>query len=229
MRYANFHLLMEAEVTDVIDDGNTIAGVHARTQYGDLEIRAPLTIGAEGRSSVVRGFVGSQVKDFGAPMDVMWMRLSRHAGDPAQTLGHFDQGRILILINRGEYWQAAFVIAKGEAGRIREKGLPAFREELRRLAPFLHDRVDELQNWDDVKPLTVKVDRLERWSRAGLLCIGDAAHAMSPVGGVGINLAIQDAVTTANRLGPVLSERVPTEQDLRAVQKRRELPTRLTQ
>jgi 2-polyprenyl-6-methoxyphenol hydroxylase-like FAD-dependent oxidoreductase len=229
MRYSTFHLRMEAEVTGLIEEQGANAGVRVRTPHGELRVRAPLTIGADGRSSAVRELSGLRVKDFGAPMDVMWMRLSRRPDDPGQTFGHADQGRILILINRGDYWQAALAIAKGEAERVREKGLDAFREEIGQLEPFLRDRLDELESWDDVKLLTVKVDRLERWARPGLLCIGDAAHAMSPIGGVGINLAIQDAVATANLLGPVLSKRGPSERELNSVQRRRNFPTFATQ
>ena len=229
MRYANFHLMMEAEVTDLVDEGNVIAGVYVKTPRGELRVRAPLTIGADGRSSVVRNRAGLIVRDLGAPMDVMWMKLSRRPGDPGQTLGHADRGRILVLLNRDTYWQAALVIPKGGADEIRARGLTPFKEEIARLEPYLSDRLDELKDWTDVSLLTVKVDRLQRWSRSGLLCIGDSAHAMSPIGGVGINLAIQDAVATANILGPILEERVPTELELHRVQRRRNFPTWATQ
>src|SRR5579884_186835 len=228
-RYPEFRLLMQAEVTDVIEENGSIAGVRANTPDGPLEVRAMLTVGADGRHSMVRQRAGLKVIDLGAPMDVLWMRLSRRPGDPGQTFGHFDQGRILILLNRDEYWQVAFVIPKGAAGRVREKGLDAFRSELVALEPFLRDRVDELRDWKDVSVLTVTVDRLEKWSRPGLLCIGDAAHAMSPIGGVGINLAIQDAVATANLLGRILLSRAPSDSKLQALQKRRSFPTRATQ
>ena len=167
--------------------------------------------------------------DLGAPMDVMWMRLSRRPGDPEQTFVHVEPGRFLVMLNRETYWQCAYVISKGEAEIVKGKGLPAFRAELAVLEPFLRDRVDELQDWRDVSLLTVTVDRLERWTRPGLLCIGDAAHAMSPIGGVGINLAIQDAVAAANLLAPILRERAPTESELNAVQRRRNFPTKATQ
>jgi len=162
-------------------------------------------------------------------MDVMWMRISRRPGDPGQTSGHADRGRILVLLNRDTYWQAAFVIAKSEADRIRERGLAGFRDEIGRLEPFLRSRVDEVRDWKDVSVLTVTVDRFERWSRPGLLCIGDAAHSMSPIGGVGINLAVQDAVAAANILGAILLDRAPSEPELHAVQRRRNFPTRATQ
>src|SRR5258708_803735 len=162
-------------------------------------------------------------------MDVLWMRMRRHPTDPAQTFGRFDSGRILVFLNREDYWQTAYVIPKGKADGLRQQGLPEFRQELVRLAPFLQDRVDELRDWDDIKLLTVAVDRLSRWFRPGLLCIGDAAHAMSPIGGVGINLAIQDAVATANILGGRLRRGIVSLGDLQAVQRRRTFPTRATQ
>jgi 2-polyprenyl-6-methoxyphenol hydroxylase-like FAD-dependent oxidoreductase len=227
--YPTFHLRMQAEVTDLIEVNDTVAGLRAKTPQGALEIRASLTVGADGRHSVVRERAGLQVIDLGAPMDVMWMRLSRRLSDPAQTLGHFDRGRILFLINREDYWQCAFVIPKGTADEIRQRGLETFRQEIAALNPFLQDRVEELRDWKDISLLTVAVDRLARWFRPGLLCIGDAAHAMSPIGGVGINLAIQDAVAAANLLGPKLQQNNLTESDLEAVQRRRSFPTRATQ
>jgi 2-polyprenyl-6-methoxyphenol hydroxylase-like FAD-dependent oxidoreductase len=228
-RYSTFHLQMQAEVTDLIKVNGTVTGVRAKTPNGVLEICAPLTVGADGRHSVVRERAGLEVIDLGAPMDVMWMRISRHTTDPAQTLGHFDRGRILFLINREDYWQCAFVIPKGTADEIRQRGLKAFHREIAELEPFLKDRVEELRDWKEVSLLTVRVDRLARWFRPGLLCIGDAAHAMSPIGGVGINLAIQDAIAAANILGPKLRENNVTESDLQAVQGRRSFPTRATQ
>ncbi|HXN98632.1 MAG TPA: FAD-dependent oxidoreductase [Candidatus Acidoferrales bacterium] len=201
-RYPEFNLRMQAEVTGLILDGDRVAGVRANTQFGPLEVRAELVIGADGRHSVVREQAGLQVVDIGSPIDVLWMRISRKPGDPVQTLGHVDSGRILVQIQRGDYWQCAFVIPKGGFDPMRERGLPAFREEIARLSPYLRERVGELKSWDDIKLLTVTVDRLKQWYRPGLLCIGDAAHAMSPVGGVGINLAIQDAVAAANILAP---------------------------
>jgi len=228
-RYPTFHLRMQAEVTDLIEVNGTVAGVRAKTPNGTLEIRAPLTVGADGRHSVVRERAGLKVIDLGAPMDVMWMRLSRRPTDPPQTLGHFDRGRILFLINREDYWQCAFVIPKGTADEIRHRGLEAFRQEIAALEPFLQGRTEELSDWKQISLLTVTVDRLARWSRPGVLCIGDAAHAMSPIGGVGINLAIQDAVAAANLLGPKLRQNNVTESDLEAVQRRRSFPTRATQ
>jgi len=228
-RYPFFHLSMEAEVTEIIEEGGTVLGVRAHTPAGELEVRADLTVGADGRHSVVRERAGLAVLNLGAPMDVLWMRMSRQATDPEQTFGRIDSGRILVFLNREDYWQTAYVIPKGKADELRQQGLPAFRQDLVRLAPFLHDRVDELRSWDDIKLLTVAVDRLSRWFRPGLLCIGDAAHAMSPIGGVGINLAIQDAVATANILGERLRQGTVDLSDLEAVQRRRTFPTRATQ
>jgi 2-polyprenyl-6-methoxyphenol hydroxylase-like FAD-dependent oxidoreductase len=227
--YPAFHLLMHAEVTDLLEENGTVVGVRARTPDGPLEIRAPLTVGADGRQSLVRKRAGLKAIDLGAPMDVMWLRISRRPSDPGQTFGHANAGSILVLLNRETYWQCAFVIPKGKADEIRQRGLAAFREQIALQEPFLRDRVAELRDWNDVSLLTVAVDRLLRWSRPGLLCIGDAAHAMSPIGGVGINLAIHDAVATANILGPIVLERNPSESDLQRVQRRRSFPTRATQ
>ena len=227
--YPSFHLRMEAEVTQIVEKAGKVVGVTAKTPEGELEVLADLTVGADGRHSVVRERAGFSVVNLGAPMDVLWMRMSRHPTDPAQTFGRFDSGRILVFLNREDYWQTAYVIPKGKADELRQQGLPKFRQELVRLAPFLQDRVDELRDWDDIKLLTVAVDRLSRWFRPGLLCIGDAAHAMSPIGGVGINLAIQDAVATANILGGRLRQGIVSLGDLQAVQRRRTFPTRATQ
>jgi len=228
-RYPTFHVEMQAEATDLLEENGRIVGVRVTTPQGPREIRANLTVGADGRHSVIRTRAGLPSVNLGAPMDVMWMRLSRRPTDPGQTFGYVDRGKILVLLNREDYWQAAFVIPKGAAREIQQRGLPAFREEIAGLVPFLRDRVHELRDWKDLSLLTVVVDRLTRWYRPGLLCIGDAAHAMSPVGGVGINLAIQDAVAAANLLGPVLQQGTPSERHLQAVQKRRTFPTRTTQ
>jgi 2-polyprenyl-6-methoxyphenol hydroxylase-like FAD-dependent oxidoreductase len=228
-RFATFELAMQAEATDLIEESGRIAGLRATTAAGPLEIRADLVVGADGRHSVIRQRAGLVVEDLGAPMDVLWFRLPRRPEDPTATMGRFDAGRIVVMLNRGDYWQLGYVIPKGSAAGIRAAGLDRFREGLAATTPFLRDRVDELRSWDDVKLLTVSVDRLRRWYRPGLLCIGDAAHAMSPVGGVGINLAIQDAVAAANRLAAPLRERRVTLDDLEAVQQRRLLPTRVTQ
>ncbi|MBV8119225.1 MAG: FAD-dependent oxidoreductase [Alphaproteobacteria bacterium] len=227
--YADFQLATQAEVMDLIEKNGRVRGVRARTPDGRLNVMADLVIGADGRHSTVRQKAGLEVEDLGAPMDVLWMRLSRRADDPGQTLGRIDAGRILVMLNRDDYWQCAFVIAKGGFEEIRRGGLPAFRQEIGRLVPYLRDRTAELHDWDDVRLLSVTVDRLRVWHRAGLLCIGDAAHAMSPIGGVGINLAIQDAVAAANILADPLRRGAVGEGDLRKVQRRREFPTRATQ
>jgi 2-polyprenyl-6-methoxyphenol hydroxylase-like FAD-dependent oxidoreductase len=227
--YPNFFLRMESEITDLIEESGRIAGVRVNTPQGALEVRAHLTVGADGRHSIVREKAGLEVIDLGAPIDVLWMKIARKPDDQEQTLGRFHAGKILVTLNRGDYWQCAYVIPKGAFEIIKQKGLAAFREDIAGIAPFLRDRAGDLKDWNDIKLLTVAVDRLRKWSRTGLLCIGDSAHAMSPVGGVGINLAIQDAVAAANILAqPLLQERV-TDQDLRKVQKRREFPTRMTQ
>jgi 2-polyprenyl-6-methoxyphenol hydroxylase-like FAD-dependent oxidoreductase len=228
-RYPGFHVRMQAEATDLIEQNGRIVGVKAKTPEGIIEISAPLTIGADGRHSVIRERAGLQVLDLGAPMDVLWMQISRQPTDPSEALGHVEAGKMFIMIDRKDYWQCGFIIAKGAAGEVRKRGIESFREEIVRLEPFLRDRVSELRDWNDVSLLTVKVDRLQQWSRPGLLCIGDAAHAMSPVGGVGINLAIQDAVAAANILASKLAAGNLADTDLKAVQRRREFPTRATQ
>ena len=227
--YPAFQLKMAAEVNDLIVENERVVGVRAATPDGELIVRAELVIGADGRHSTVRAKAGLDILDVGAPMDVLWMRLSRRPGDPGQTLGRFDAGRVFVMLNREDYWQCAFVIPKGGLDEIRSRGLEFFRNEIARLAPYLRDRTEELKDWSDVKLLSVSIDRLRRWHRPGLLCIGDAAHAMSPVGGVGINLAIQDAVAAANILAPRFEQGTVCEDDLRAVQRRREFPTRATQ
>lgn len=227
--YPTFRLEMEAEAQDLVEEGGRVVGVRAQGRRGVFEVRADLTVGADGRRSIVRARAGLPLVDLDAPMDVMWMRISRREDDPAPTFGHVEPGRILVMLNRKEYWQCAYVIAKGSAEAKRREDISTFRDEIVRLSPFLRDRIGELRSWDDVRLLTVSVDRLEKWSRAGLLCIGDAAHAMSPIGGVGINLAIQDAVATANLLGKSLLRGAPTERELDSVRARREFPTRATQ
>ena len=227
--YPSFHLRMRAEATDLIEDGGRVAGVRATTPDGSLEVRAELTVGCDGRHSTVRERAGLIVDDLGAPMDVLWFRLSKKPSDPSQTMGRFDAGRIVVMIDRGDYWQCAFLIRKGAIEDTKRAGLPAFRQSIVRLAPVFADRVDELKDWDQIKLLTVAVNRLRRWHRPGLLCIGDAAHAMSPVGGVGVNLAVQDAVAAANLLWRPLNAGTLGEEDLARVQRRREFPTRVTQ
>jgi 2-polyprenyl-6-methoxyphenol hydroxylase-like FAD-dependent oxidoreductase len=227
--YPQFHLRMETEVTDLIVENGRVAGVRANGPQGELEVRANLVVGADGRRSLVRQKAGLEVNDLGAPIDVLWMRLTRQPTDPRATLGRFRAGKILVTLDRGDYWQCAYVIPKGEFTAIQQKGLPAFREGIESIAPFLRGRTAELKDWSDVKLLTVSVDRLRHWSRPGLQCIGDSAHAMSPIGGVGINLAIQDAVATANILSQTLLGHGAIDHRLHEVQKRREFPTRVTQ
>jgi 2-polyprenyl-6-methoxyphenol hydroxylase-like FAD-dependent oxidoreductase len=227
--YPGFKLRMQAEVDQLLKDGDRVVGLKALTPQGDLEVRADLVVGADGRHSTVRSLAGLEVEDFGAPMDALWLRLSKRPEDGTQTLGRIQAGKLFVMLDRGDYWQCAFVIPKGGFNDLRRKGLEAFRLELVELNPKLADRVREIASWDDVKLLTVRVDRLKRWYRPGLLCIGDAAHAMSPVGGVGINLAIQDAVAAANILAEPLRENLASEELLRKVQARREWPTKMTQ
>jgi 2-polyprenyl-6-methoxyphenol hydroxylase-like FAD-dependent oxidoreductase len=227
--YPEFHLRMQTEAVDLIENNRQVVGVRAKTADGTIEIRSGLTVGADGRRSIVRERAGLEVIDLGAPMDVLWMRVSRKDGDPGQSLGRAAAGKVFIMVDRGEYWQCGYVIPKGAAEEIRSRGIEKFREEIVKLAPFLADRVGELRDWNDISLLTVKVDRLKKWFRPGLLCIGDSAHAMSPVGGVGINLAIQDAVAAANILADKLASGNVSESDLESVQERREFPTRATQ
>ena len=227
--YPQFHLHMQSEVTGLIEENGRILGLRAQTPQAAIEVRADLTVGADGRHSIVREKAGFEVVERGTPIDVLWMRVTRHPGDPNQTFGRFRAGRILVMLDREEYWQCAYVIPKGAFDDIQKKGLPAFREDLRAVVPFLQGRLDELESWNDIKLLSVAIDHLRRWSRTGLLCIGDAAHAMSPVGGVGINLAIQDAVAAANILAKPLRHGAVTDLVLNKVQKRREFPVRMIQ
>jgi 2-polyprenyl-6-methoxyphenol hydroxylase-like FAD-dependent oxidoreductase len=228
-RYPPFALWMRTEAVGLIEESGRVVGVEAMTPEGKREVRADLVVGADGRHSVIRERAGLNVQELGAPMDVLWFGLSRAPSDPEASMGRFDPGRIFVLINRDKYWQCGYVIPKGTVEALRARGIEAFRETVVQLAPYMKDRVGELRTWDDVKLLTVQVDRLSRWYRPGLLCIGDAAHAMSPVGGVGINLALQDAVAAGNLLAAPLGERRLTVDDLAKVQKRREWPTRATQ
>ncbi|HEY3778659.1 MAG TPA: FAD-dependent oxidoreductase [Rhizomicrobium sp.] len=228
-RYPGFHLAMETEALDLVEENGRITGISASGPDGPVAIRADLVIGADGRHSTTREKSGLKVKDLGAPMDVLWFRISRRPGDPDRPLGVFDRGRILVMIARKDYWQCGFVIPKGDFDVFRARGLDDFRARIAALAPAVGDRVQEIGSFDSVKLLSVAVDRLEHWQREGFLCIGDAAHAMSPIGGVGINLAIQDAVAAANILVPAFRRGAPKLADLQAVQNRREFPTRATQ
>ena len=226
-QFPTFHLRMQHDVVHLIRAGERITGVRAQTPDGLVHIRADLVIGCDGRHSTTRKAAGFEVIERGVPIDVLWFHLSRHADDPEQVLGNLNYGKALVLINRGDYFQAGLLIRKGSFAEVQSRGLDAFRLAIRQVAPYLGDRVDELKDWDQIKLLTVQVNRLQQWHRPGLLCIGDAAHAMSPAGGVGINLAIQDAVATANLLADSLRERRVTEALLARVQCRREFPTRV--
>ena len=229
-QFPNFHLLMQTEARDLLAQGNRIAGLLARSAEGNLDIRAGLTIAADGRHSTLRDKSGLRRKELGAPFDVLWLRLPVQKDDPADLIGRVKGGQIFVMIYRADYWQCAYLIPKGGFDQIKAGGLSAFRERLKQVAGFAADRVDAaLTDFDQIKLLTVTVDRLANWAKPGFVCIGDAAHAMSPIGGVGINLAIQDAVAAANILGPVLRDRLPDLSDLRRVQRRREFPTRVIQ
>jgi 2-polyprenyl-6-methoxyphenol hydroxylase-like FAD-dependent oxidoreductase len=228
-RYPTFQLVMRAEVFDLIERDGRITGVRAQTPDGPIDAHADLVIGADGRSSIVRSLARLPIEDIGAPIDVLWMRLSKRATDAGASLGNIRNGHVFVMLDRGDYWQCAYVIPKDGYEALRRVGLEAFRAEIVGVVPFLADRVAEITSWDHVKLLTVRIDRLKQWHRPGLLCIGDAAHAMSPVGGVGINLAIQDAVAAANILYSPLRQGAPSAAYLEAVQRRRELPTRITQ
>jgi 2-polyprenyl-6-methoxyphenol hydroxylase-like FAD-dependent oxidoreductase len=224
-RYPGFALRMESEVTGLVLENERVIGV----ECGKERIHADLVVGADGRHSLVRARAGLPLVDLGAPIDVLWFRLSRKPSDTQATMGRFDRGSVAVMLERGEYWQCAFVIGKGSLERLRERGLESLRSRLATLLGFPGERLEEIRSWDDLKLLTVQVNRLERWAREGLLCIGDAAHAMSPVGGVGINLAIQDAVAAANRLHGEFRSGAPPLAALLDVQKRRDFPTRVTQ
>jgi 2-polyprenyl-6-methoxyphenol hydroxylase-like FAD-dependent oxidoreductase len=228
-RYQTFDLRMQTEAIDLIEENGRIAGVRAKSPEGELEIRAELIVGCDSRHSTIRTKAGLKSDDYGAPMDVMWFRLSHWPGDSEETVGHIESGRMMVMLNRNDYWQCAYVIPKGTAEEVRSAGLAKFRQVIADMSPFVRDRLGEIESWDQVKLLTVAVDRLRRWFRPGLLCIGDAAHAMSPIGGVGINLAVQDAVAAANILAQPLRHGTMTIETLESVQRRREFPTRFTQ
>src|SRR5881296_1433762 len=223
-RFPNFQLHMETEVVDLLIDNGRVTGVRAKTPRGELDVHADLVIGADGRHSIIQSRAGFQRREFGVPIDVLWMRISKKQNDPEQTLGFFQHGKLLVLLDRGDYWQCGFVIPKGGFDEIKARGLTQFQNDIVIFAGFLRDRVAELDDWSKIKLLTVQINRLRDWCREGLLCIGDAAHAMSPAGGVGINLAIQDSVATANLLAEKLRRGPVSMADLRKVQQRRKWP-----
>ena len=228
-QFREFQLRMQHEVTDLIFDGDRVRGVRTQTPGESAEIRADLVVGCDGRHSVTRQAAQFEVVEQGVPIDVLWFRISRNDDDPQEIFGNINYGRVLVMINRGTYYQAGLIIRKDSFEEVQRAGLESFREIVRRVAPYLGDRVEEIKDWNQIKLLSVQINRLRRWYRPGLLCIGDAAHAMSPAGGVGINLAIQDAVAAARLLAEPLRERRVTEADLASVQMRREFPTRVTQ
>jgi 2-polyprenyl-6-methoxyphenol hydroxylase-like FAD-dependent oxidoreductase len=228
-RYKTFNLHLSTEATDLVQESGRIVGLRAKAADGDVTIRADLIVGCDGRHSTVREKAGLKSDDYGAPMDVLWFRISRHDSDDADTFGHVEAGRMMVMLDRGDYWQCAFVIPKGGIEQVKARGLDAFRASVVEMSPYLADRVGELKSWDDIKLLTVSVDRLQQWWRPGLICIGDSAHAMSPIGGVGVNVAVQDAVAAANQLAAPLKAGTVTDADLDAIQQRRMLSVRFTQ
>jgi len=228
-RFPSFQLHMKTEVVDLLIENDRVVGVRAKTPLGEMDVHADLVIGADGRHSVTHTRAGFKQCEFGVPIDVLWMRISKKKDDPEQSFGFFQHGKLLVMLDRGDYWQCGFVIPKGRFEEIKARGLPQFQNDVVSFAGFLHDRASELDDWSKIKLLTVQINRLRDWCRDGLLCIGDSAHAMSPAGGVGINLAIQDAVATANLLAEKLRNGPVSVDDLRQVQLRREWPTRLIQ
>jgi len=228
-RFASLKVMMNAEATDLIRQGDRIAGVKVETPEGAIDIRADLTIACDGRHSIVRERAGLAVEEIGAPMDVLWFRAGRRPDETENLFARVEPGKMMVTFDRGDYWQCAYVIAKGQFDAVKARGLQPLKEDVARMAPILKSGLADVKGWDDVKLLTVAINRLKRWTLPGLLCIGDAAHAMSPVGGVGVNLAVQDAVATANLLAVKLASGCPSEDELDAVRRRREFPVKMTQ
>jgi 2-polyprenyl-6-methoxyphenol hydroxylase-like FAD-dependent oxidoreductase len=228
-QFASFKVMMNANATDLIWSGDTVVGVNAETADGPVEIRADLTVACDGRHSIVRQCANLDVEEIGAPMDVLWFRAGRRPNETENLFARVQSGKMLVTFDRGDYWQCAYVIAKGQYDAVKARGLDAFRSDVTGMAPVLAEGLSDIKSWDDVKLLTVAINRLKRWTRPGLVCIGDAAHAMSPIGGVGVNLAVQDAVATANLLAEKLVAGCPSEPELDAVRRRREFPVRVTQ
>jgi 2-polyprenyl-6-methoxyphenol hydroxylase-like FAD-dependent oxidoreductase len=228
-RFSSLKVMMNAEATDLIRDGDQIAGVRVKTPDGMLDIRADLTIACDGRHSIVRERAGLAVEEIGAPMDVLWFRAGRRPSESENLFARVEPGKMMVTFDRGDYWQCAYVIAKGQFDAVKARGLQPLLDDVARMAPILKSGLADVKGWDDVKLLTVAINRLKRWTLPGLLCIGDAAHAMSPVGGVGVNLAVQDAVATANLLAAKLASGCPSEDELDAVRRRREFPVKMTQ
>ena len=228
-RFRTFELRMEHEAIGVLEKDGGVKGIRVKTPEGLMEMEADLVVACDGRHSTVRDAAKFEVMDLGVPVDVLWFHISRKADDSYQALGRIDYGEMLVLINREEYFQAGLIVRKAAFDSVKAAGLPAFRESLLRIAPFLGERVEEIKDWEQVKLLSIQINRLRQWYKPGLLCIGDAAHAMSPAGGVGINYAIQDAVATANLLAEALREHKVTDALLAQVQERREFPVRIVQ
>ena len=228
-RFASLEVMMSTEAVDLVRDGERVTGVKAKTPNGIIDIAADLTIACDGRHSLVREHAGLEVEEIGAPMDVLWFRADKREDENENLFARVDPGKMMVTFDRGDYWQCAFVIPKGQYDAVKARGLPALLDDIARMAPILKSGLSEVKSWDDVKLLTVAVNRLKRWTRPGLLCIGDAAHAMSPIGGVGVNLAVQDAVAAANLLAAKLAEGCPSEDELDAVRRRREFPVKITQ
>lgn len=228
-RFASLKVMMSAEAIDLIRDGDRIAGVKVKTPEGIVDIEADLTVACDGRHSLVRERAGLAVEEIGAPMDVLWFRAGKRENESERLFARVDPGKMMVTFDRGDYWQCAYVIAKGQYDAVKARGLPALLDDIARMAPVLKAGLADVKSWDDVKLLTVAINRLQRWTLPGLLCIGDAAHAMSPIGGVGVNLAVQDAVATANLLAAKLRDGLPSQDELDSVQQRREFPVRMTQ